>query len=73
MVDCPAGNAYEICVTGFGFVSPVLQDEEPEPPSLGSGWRQPPKGAFSRAAGAVIWFFLARKGGCMVFTSSPAH
>ena len=47
VVDCPAGNAYEICVTGFGFVSPVLQDEEPEPPSPGSGWRQPPKGGIS--------------------------
>lgn len=47
VVDCPAGNAYEICVTGFGFVLPVLQDEEPEPPSLRSGWRQPPKGGIS--------------------------
>ena len=27
VVDCPAGNTYKISVTGFGFVSPVLQDE----------------------------------------------
>ena len=27
-------------VTGFTFVSPVLRDEEPEPPSLGRGWRR---------------------------------
>ena len=27
-------------VTGFTFVSPVLHDEEPEPPSLERGWRR---------------------------------
>ena len=27
-------------VTGFGFVSPVLHDGEPEPPSTGRGWRR---------------------------------
>ena len=27
-------------VMGFTFVSPVLHDEEPEPPSLGRGWRR---------------------------------
>ena len=35
VVDCPTGNAYKVSVTGFTFVSPVLHDEEPEPPSLG--------------------------------------
>jgi hypothetical protein len=29
------GYAYEVSVTGFGFVSPVLHDEVPEPPSTG--------------------------------------
>jgi hypothetical protein len=29
------GDEYEVSVTGFAFVSPVLHDKEPEPPSLG--------------------------------------
>ena len=28
VVDCPAGNAYKISVTGFALVSPVPHDEE---------------------------------------------
>ena len=40
VVDCPAGNAYKVSVTGFGFVSSVLHNEEQEPPSLGRGWRR---------------------------------
>ena len=28
VVDCPAGNAYKISVTGLAFVSPALHDEE---------------------------------------------
>ena len=30
-------DEYEVSVTGFGFVSPVLHDKELEPPSLGRG------------------------------------
>ena len=36
----PAGDEYKVSVTRFGIVSPVLHDEEPEPPSLGRGWRR---------------------------------
>ena len=31
---------YEVSVTGLSFVSPVLHDEEPEPPSIGRRWRR---------------------------------
>ena len=34
------GDEYEDSVTGFGFVSPVLQDEVLEPHSLGRGCRR---------------------------------
>ena len=32
------GDEYIVSVTGFGFVSLVLHDEETEPPSTGRGW-----------------------------------
>ena len=32
------GDEYKISVTEFPFVSPLLHDEETEPPSLGRGW-----------------------------------
>ena len=28
VVDCPAGNAYKVSVTGLAFVSPVLLNKE---------------------------------------------
>ena len=31
------GDEYIVSVTGLSFVSPVLQDEEPEPPFLRKG------------------------------------
>ena len=34
------GDEYEVSVTGFTFVAPVVHAEEQEPPSLGRGWRR---------------------------------
>ena len=34
------GDEYEVCVTGLSFVSPVLDDGEPKPPSFGRGCRR---------------------------------
>mgnify|MGYP001664443742 CR=1 FL=1 len=36
----PAGDEYEVSVTGFIFVSPLVHADEPQPPFLGRRWRR---------------------------------
>ena len=41
------GDKYIVSVTGLAFVSPVMHDGEPEPPSFGR--QKPCRGLLSRA------------------------
>ena len=63
----PAGDEYVCCLAAAKTVQPGLRPVGNAPLFPSGGGAVGRRGAFPRAIGAVVWFSLARKGGCKGF------